>query len=154
MKMILSRYDDLVEERLEGEYWVVDILPSQVPKDAKGQYFAVDRYFIQPERLAGLYHRYGEILLKLNCYYDMSVTFDGGESWEMNPDPEQFSDKLIYFKGNEFLRAVFEEQKSMIDIDFGYTDMTVYTEDPEFLDKVKKLTEAEGFFIWIPASDN
>ena len=44
------RFDDMMGELLEGPYWIVDILPEQVPADAAGQYFAVERYFLQPER--------------------------------------------------------------------------------------------------------
>ena len=31
-----------VDELLQCPYWVIDILPSQVPKDSPGQYFAVE----------------------------------------------------------------------------------------------------------------
>ena len=29
-----------IEELLQSPYWIIDILPSQVPKDSPGQYFA------------------------------------------------------------------------------------------------------------------
>ena len=35
------RFDDMMGELLEGPYWIVDILPEQVPADAAWQYFAV-----------------------------------------------------------------------------------------------------------------
>ena len=41
------RFDDMMGALLEGPYWIVDILPEQVPADAAGQYFAVERYFLQ-----------------------------------------------------------------------------------------------------------
>ena len=34
-----------VEELLQCPYWIIDILPSQVPEDSPGQYFAVEKYF-------------------------------------------------------------------------------------------------------------
>ena len=41
-----------VEELLQTPYWIVDILPAQVPADSAGQYFAVEKYLRQKERLA------------------------------------------------------------------------------------------------------
>ncbi len=70
------RYDDWMGELLEGPYWIVDILPEQVDAHAAGQYFAVERYFRQPERILPLSRKYAEILLRLNCYADMTVSFD------------------------------------------------------------------------------
>ncbi len=36
-----------VEELLQCPYWIIDILPLQVPEDSPGQYFAVEKYFLQ-----------------------------------------------------------------------------------------------------------
>ena len=74
-----------VFELLEKPYWVVDILPKQVPKDSAGQYFKVEQYFLQ--RRPELCEKFVRVLLKLNCYLDMEVSEDG-ESWMLNPAPE------------------------------------------------------------------
>ena len=37
------RFDEMMGALLEGPYWIVDILPGQVPAEAAGQYFAVER---------------------------------------------------------------------------------------------------------------
>ena len=36
-----------IDELLLTEYWIIDVLPVQVPKDSPGQYFAVERYFLR-----------------------------------------------------------------------------------------------------------
>ena len=145
-----DRYDDLMGRLLEGPYQIADILPEQVPADADGQYFAVERYYLQPERLRRLRRSFAEILLRLNCYEDMEVTFDSCESWERNPDPEVFAEHMLRMSGNEFLRAVFPAREAMIDIEPEDTYMTVYGAAGTFLDRVRKLSEAEGFFLWAP----
>ena len=124
------RFDDLMGALLEGPYWIVDILPEQVPADAAGQYFAVERYFLQPERIVPLRRKYAELLLRLNCYADMAVSFD-----------------------NEFLRAVFAEQHAMIDYDHNDTYLTVYDPDAKLIDKVRALSSAEGLFLWQPPQE-
>ena len=147
------RFDDMMGELLENPYWIVDILPEQVPADSKGQYFAVERYFLQPERLVPLRRRYAEILLRLNCYVDMAVSFDACASWETNPDPEAFSARVAGLSGNEFLRAVFAEQNAMIDYDHNDTYLTIYDPDSALLDRVRAMAAAEGLFVWSPPQD-
>jgi hypothetical protein len=40
-----------IEELLQCPYWIIDILPSQVPENSPGQYFTVEKYFLQGDRL-------------------------------------------------------------------------------------------------------
>jgi hypothetical protein len=142
------RFDNMMGELLEGPYWIVDILPEQVPADSKGQYFAVERYFLQPERIVPLRRKYAEILLRLNCYVDMAVSFDACASWETNPDPEAFAARVARLSGNEFLRAVFAEQNAMIDYDHNDTYLTVYDPGAALMDKIRSLAAAAGLFVW------
>ena len=142
------RFDDMMGALLEGPYWIVDILPEQVSAEAAGQYFAVERYFLRPERIVPLRRKYAEILLRLNCYCDMAVSFDACASWETNPDPETFAARVTALSENEFLRAVFAEQNAMIDYDHNDSYLTVYDPDRELLDKIRALAAAEGLFVW------
>ena len=142
------RFDDMMGALLEGPYWIVDILPEQVPADAAGQYFAVERYFLQRSRIVPLRRKYAELLLRLNCYVDMAVSFDSCMTWETNPDPEAFADRVAGLSENEFLRAVFAEQNAMIDYDRNDTYLTVYDPDAALLDKLRALAAAEGLFVW------
>ncbi len=147
------RFDDMMGELLEGPYWIVDILPEQVPPDAAGQYFAVERYYLQPQRIIPLRRKYAEILLRLNCYYDMAASFDSCASWETNPDPKTFADRVAGLSGNDFLRAVFPGQNAMIDYDHNDTFVTVYDPDSALIEKVRELAAAEGLFVWIPPQE-
>ncbi|MBQ6464814.1 MAG: hypothetical protein IJJ43_00920 [Oscillospiraceae bacterium] len=142
------RFDEMMGALLEGPYWIVDILPEQVSAEAAVQYFAVERYFLRPERIVPLRRKYAEILLRLNCYCDMAASFDSCASWETNPDPEAFAARVEGLSGNEFLRAVFAEQNAMIDYDHNDTYLTVYDPDRALLDKIRALAAAEGLFVW------
>ncbi|MBR6114193.1 MAG: hypothetical protein IKQ10_03325 [Oscillospiraceae bacterium] len=148
------QFDGLMASLLEGPYWIADILPEQVPADAGGRYFAVERYWRRPKRLRKLRRRFAEILLRLNCYYDMAVSFDDCRSWEMNPDPETFADALAGLSGNRFLRAVFPGQRSMADIEPDDTYMTVYDPDARLLDKLRALAGSAGLFVWSPPEES
>ena len=67
----------MIEELLNKPYWVIDILPEQVPEGGAGQYFAVERYWQQSPAFAEIRRRFAGILLKLNCYSDFRVCFAG-----------------------------------------------------------------------------
>ena len=36
-----------IEEYLNKPYWVIDILPKQVPADGRGQYFRIEKFFLE-----------------------------------------------------------------------------------------------------------
>ena len=146
----LGSYDALIEERLAGPYWVVDILPEQVPAGASGQYPSAAQYFLRPNRVRALRRRLAEILLRLNCYEDMDVSFDWGENWERNPDPESFAARVEALSAPEYLRAMFPETEVMIDLDCDDTYMTVYDPGSRLLDRLRSLAGAEGLFVWHP----
>ena len=126
----------------------MDILPEQVGTNAAGQYFAVERYFLQRSRIIPLRRKYAEILLRLNCYVDMAVSFNACVSWEINPAPETFAERVAGLSGNVFLRTVFAEQNAMIDYDRNDTYLTVYDPDLALLDKVGALAAGSGLFVW------
>ena len=147
---ISNRFDDLMGELIEGPYRVADVLPRQVPKDAPGQYFAVERWVLQPEQLTPLRRRFASILLRLNCYDDMTVSFDCCESWETNPDPEAFAAAFTLTRADRFFRAVFPEKRAMIDVEPEETWMTVYDPDGALAETLDALAAAEGLFVWAP----
>lgn len=74
-----------IEELLQAPCWIIDILPEQVPADGPGQYFAVEKYFLEKDRLAAIQQKHIHLLLKLNCYRQISV--DG----EANLPPERLA---------------------------------------------------------------
>ena len=62
-----------IDELLQTEYWIIDILPVQVPKDSPGQYFAVERYFLRRPHIRAIKQKHINVILKLNCYRDFSL---------------------------------------------------------------------------------
>ena len=43
-----------IDELLQIQYWIIDILPEQVPEDSTGQYFSVEKYYLAPERFLNI----------------------------------------------------------------------------------------------------
>ena len=52
-----------IDELLQEPYWIIDILPGQVPKDSPGQYFAVEKYFLAGDRLAEIKQKHINLIL-------------------------------------------------------------------------------------------
>ena len=80
-----------VDELLQTPYWIIDILPAQVPKDSPGQYFAVEKYYLREQRLAEIKQKHINVVLKLNCYRDISI--DGGAEFNSSSEHVQVNEE-------------------------------------------------------------
>lgn len=126
-----------IEELLAAEYWIIDILPEQVPADSPGQYFAVEQY-LRDTQLSQIKKKHADLILKLNCYRSISLD----EEIEINPSPEKI------------VKAVFERYvnimmgDAMIISEPEDTHLTLFHPDEELLALVTDLAGAEGMFVW------
>ena len=55
-----------VDELLQKPYWVIDILPEQVPRESKGQFFEIESYFLEKNYLTSIKQKHINMLLKEN----------------------------------------------------------------------------------------
>ena len=134
-------------ERLLGEaYWIVDILPRQVPKDSAGQYFAVEQAFLRGRRGRKLREAYADLLLRLNCYVDFLVFGDGEETAVENPPPEELAKRITDGCGR--VSVLLDAEDALIDLDGGDTYATVYHPDEELLGTIRSFAAACGLFVW------
>ena len=124
-----------IEELLETPYWIIDILPKQVPKDSPGQYFAIENFFLKGQ-LTEIKKKHIDVILKLNCYMDISI--DG----EKNPAPEQIRDIMM----ERYVYIMLGD--SMILSEPDDTHMTVFNPDKELMDLIRDLSSSEGLFVW------
>ena len=126
-----------IEELLQTPYWIIDILPKQVPKDSPGQYFEIEKY-LRAEQMAAIRQKHANVILKLNCYRDIEL--DG----EKNPKPvriaEAVNERVIYIMTGG----------AMILSEPDDTHMTVFNPDEELLELIRDLASAEGMFVWKP----
>ena len=129
-----------VEELLQSPYWIIDIMPSQVPADSPGQYFAVEKYFLRGDRIEEIKQKHIDLILKLNCYRDISIS----DETEINPLPEHIAVEMK----NRYLYIMIDE--SMILSEPDDTHLTVFDPDPELLDLIRQIASGEGLFVWKP----
>ncbi len=129
-----------IEELLEKPYWIINILPEQVPKDSPGQYFAVEEYYLEKNRLAEIKQKHINIILKLNCYRDIAID----EEALCNPPPSRIAEEMQ----RRYLYIMLEN--SMILSEPDDTHMTVFNPDENLLKLLNSLASGEGLFLWQP----
>lgn len=149
-----ERVDMSIEELLEKPYWIVDILPMQVPANAGGQYFKVEQFYLK--RMPLLRQKYAEMLLKLNCYFHIRVSHDG-EEWVNNPEPESFGQWVDGCKpGHPAASSLFVSlmpDEVLLVMQGDSTYMTVYNPTEEVLSLICQLATSEGLFVWQPSHE-
>ena len=132
--------DNKIEELLGAQYWVIDILPKQVPKDSPGQYFAIEKYYLEKERFAGIKQKHIDLILKLNCYREISLS----DETVVNPDPEHIAEEMR----KRFLYVMLGD--SMILSEPDDTCLTVFNPDDDLLRLLGTLAAGEGLYLWKP----
>ena len=129
-----------IEELLQCPYWIIDILPSQVPEGSPGQYFTVEKYFLQGDRLEEIKQKHINLILKLNCYRDISIS----DETVVNPIPEHVAEEMK----NRYLYIMMDD--SMVLSEPDDTHLTVFNPDSELLELIRQIASGEGLFVWKP----
>ena len=139
---------DVIESLLSKPYWLIDVLPKQVPAGSAGQYFKAERYFLS--RLDEISRKFARILIRLNCYYDLQVSTDG-ETWILNASPGDLARRFEESASSHSPLSIFIGSDVAL-VTFSGDDhyMTLYNPDEELLELVRQCAQAEGLFVWGP----
>ena len=129
-----------IEELFQTPYWIIDILPEQVPPDSPGQFFAVEKFFLKENQLAEIKRKHLNVLLKLNCYYDISID----PETESNPSPERIGEEIR----KRHLLVLIDDALILSEPDD--THMTIFNPDEKLLTLVKTIAAGEGLYVWKP----
>ena len=136
-----------MEEYLNKPYWVIDILPKQVPADGRGQYFEIEKYYLEHPQIDNIYRKFTNILLKLNCYDDIDFSSDG-EKWVTNPVPRELEAALMKCMAEkQMLYIILKSAEVLITVSSDDTYMTVYNPTEEVLELIGSLAGSEGLFL-------
>ena len=129
-------------------FWIIDILPKQVPADSPGRYFTVEKYFLA--HLDDLCRKFARVLIKLNCYRDLLLSTDE-EQWTDAFSPEDLQSFFQASVDNHsplFIRIAPSDALLTFTGDDHY--LTLYSPDEELLSILFPLTASEGLFLWTP----
>lgn len=126
-----------IEELLNTPYWIIDILPKQVPAGSAGQYFAIEKY-LRETQLSDIKKKHVNLILKLNCYKDISLD----EDKEINISPEKIADAIY----KRYVNIMVDD--AMIVSEPEDTYLTIYNPDEDLFTLMKELASGEGMFVW------
>ena len=112
-----------------------------MPENSPGQYFTVENYFLQDGRLEVIKQKHINLILKLNCYRDISLS----DETVINPLPEHVADEMR----KRYLYIMIDD--SMILSEPDDTHLTVFNPDSQLLELIRQIASGEGLFVWKPA---
>ena len=146
----------VLEGLLSREYRIIDILPKQVAKYQDGQYFEIEKYYLESPRIEELRKKYADLLIKLNCYYDMCFCLirpseEEAGGWTVNPAPGVLAGGLADERFAACsMEVVIPVENALLTFSGSDTYMTVYNASDELLILIKALAAGEGLFVWRP----
>jgi len=126
-------------------YWIIDILPKQVPAGSAGQYFTIEKYLLSPPRVSDIYRKFARVLIALNCYHDIIVQ-DGSRLLE-NPSPAALERLVLERK---WLNVLVGSDQAMIAVTGDDHYMTLYGPSKDLLELIRNLAAGQGFYVWKP----
>ncbi len=96
------------------------------------------------DQLRDIRRKQAEILLRLNCYSDMSVYCDSCRHWRTNPDPEDFIGQLLDFSKPSSLKVLFPSEETLVCFDPDTLQMVFFCLEPEMMERIKMLAISEN----------
>ena len=135
-----------IDDYLEKPYWLIDILPKQVPSNCRGQYFKIEKYWLEQPQFGRICRKFASLLIKLNCYYDISIA-DADGAASVSLQPESLEELLT---GGDAVYMLMDSENAMIGFSGDDHYMTLYNPKEELLQLVSLLASSEGLFVWKP----
>ena len=100
------------------------------------------------DRRAELLHKFADIILKLNCFYDFKVYRNDSSRGYLNPKPESLEKWLL--ENPMALNILISEENTLLSFTSDSTCMTLYNPSSTVLKYVQTLAAANGLFVWFP----
>ena len=127
-----------IEKTLEKPYWLIDIVPERISEEKGEEYALLQEYCEQ--HAEEIRSRFVFFLLKLNCFHDLKISHDYGETFSsLDAFPTLAVPSEIY---------ILIDDRNLLTYDTQDTYMTLYDPDEKLLKTVEKLVRSEGLFLW------
>lgn len=145
----MSENDNILNNLLEMQCYVIDFLPRQVSKDAVGQFFKIENYLLNNYERYGLKERFICIILKLMCYYRVIVHWD---EWIEQPASELIAEIVDSIMENHsgYMNMLLPDKNALLIFEWDCLNLTLYNPDAELIELAKQLAQSEGLFCWKP----
>lgn len=136
---------ETVDELLKKECYIIDLLPETVSKNSIGQFLDVEYYLLNSKRHSVLKDKFVGIILKLMCYYHISVLWNG---WIDRPKPELIENAIseIMINHSGTLDCLFPEEHALLVFDWDCLNLSVYNPSETMQRLFEQIAFSEGLF--------
>lgn len=136
---------DKIGELLGERCYIVDFFPEQVKPDAGGQFFDVEHYLLNSEKHFSLKSRFVNVILKLMCYYHVSMQWN---DWIDRPTPQTVEEAINTIMDNHsgWLNILLPEENTLVVFEWDCLNLSVYNPPEEVQSMIEKIAVSEGLF--------
>ena len=143
------KYADRIDNLLETPCHLIDIYPIQVLENSPGCFFRINDWILdnEYELLAGKFFR---MLLKLNCYHDLTVCHEN--RIEKNPAPDLLRKRVRKcFSAKQrkrgYMIVFVDTDRAMLVLNGDDPWAAVYNADENLQALLRMLADSEGMFF-------
>lgn len=144
----MATLDITVERLLEDDYWIIDILPSQIPIEKQAEYRALTDEYFESGKIAELHRRYAEILTMINSRYNTAMLCMPEDEWTISPHNNDVKDAVIHHTERGCVDLLLTEEETLISLQAEDLYITVYHPTEEILSLLRQAVSESGFYIW------
>lgn len=136
---------ETVDELLEKECYIIDWLPETVSKNAAAQFLDVEYYLLNSKRHSILKDKFISIILKIMCYYHISILWNGWIDW---PKPEMIENAIseIMINHSGTLDCLFPEEHALLVFNWDCLNLSVYNPSETMQRLFEQIAFSEGLF--------
>lgn len=135
----------MIDRLLETSCYIIDFLPQQVSESCGEHFFKIENYFLNEYERYGIREKFIRILLKVMCYYPVSV-YCG--KWIDQPEPEQVVEIIDTIMENHSgdMNMVFTSKDALLQFGWDCLNISIYNPDEEMRILFEKIATSEGMF--------
>ena len=144
----MATLDITVERLLEDDYWIIDILPSQIPIEKQAEYRALTDEYYESGKVAELHRRYADILTMINGRFKTAMLCMPEDEWTISPCDIAVKDAVIHHTERGCVDLLLPEEETLISLQSEDLYITVYHPTEEILSLLRQAVSKQGFYIW------
>uniref|UniRef100_UPI003864367C DUF4298 domain-containing protein n=1 Tax=Ruminococcus sp. TaxID=41978 RepID=UPI003864367C len=144
----MATLDITVERLLEDDYWIIDILPSQIPIEKQAEYRALTDEYFESGKVAQLHRRYADILTMINSRFKTAMLCMPEDEWTISPDDVAVKDAVIHHTERGCVDLLLPEEETLISLQAEDLYITVFHPTEEILSLLRQAVSESGFYIW------
>lgn len=144
----MATLDIMVERLLEDDYWIIDILPAQIPVENQREYRDITDEYFESGKVAELHRQYADILTLLSGRFNAAMLCMPEDEWKISPDANTIKDAVIRHTERGCVDLLLSDVDVLISLQAEDLYITVYHPTEEILSLLQQAVSKMGFYIW------